>query len=292
LNHPFTDLAVTRSFLKTVLESDAISQLEWLEKGMNNQALAFFYEGQPQILRISRERESVWNDNAAAHHLWDRLPIPFAAWEGEIGPYFWVIQPQCPGRAMAVMPIAEQRALIGSVVQTLLNLHGAALKWPPPPLDWQATQLIQGLGTASTKLSQHTLLKPAVFERLYQELLSYLPFCPVPAWMIHGDFKPEHLFFNQGQLTGIIDWSAFGIGDFVYDAAVLLFYLPPELEPEFRLALQQNYQRYGLPLENWRERLLAYQLRTALWSLITFSRFQQTERFAQQWLRTQRHFGL
>lgn len=51
--------------------------------------------------------------------------------------------------------------------------------------------------------------------------------------LVHGDLYCRHLMFNQGKLTGIIDWGDTGINHFSIDLAVLYSFYPKECHENF-----------------------------------------------------------
>jgi aminoglycoside phosphotransferase (APT) family kinase protein len=67
-------------------------------------------------------------------------------------------------------------------------------------------------------------------EKLNQELLEPLvrdaldAVWPLPppkrASLIHGDFWPGNVLWQDGEITGVIDWEEAGIGDLLYDLAI------------------------------------------------------------------------
>ncbi len=51
--------------------------------------------------------------------------------------------------------------------------------------------------------------------------------------LIHGDLYCRHLMFNQGHLTGTIDWGDVGINNKSVDLAVIWSFYPQRCHPEF-----------------------------------------------------------
>ena len=61
------------------------------------------------------------------------------------------------------------------------------------------------------------------------------PWVGPPVW-VHGDLLPGNVIVREGRLTGIIDWSAAGLGDPACDV-MLAWSLPPEARAAYRAAL-------------------------------------------------------
>ncbi|MES2142391.1 MAG: phosphotransferase [Pseudomonadota bacterium] len=51
--------------------------------------------------------------------------------------------------------------------------------------------------------------------------------------LVHGDLYCRHLIFNEGQLTGIIDWGDVGISSPAMDLAVIWTFYPKKYHPLF-----------------------------------------------------------
>ncbi len=51
--------------------------------------------------------------------------------------------------------------------------------------------------------------------------------------LVHSDLYCKHLIFNEGQLTGIIDWGDLGINNPAMDLAIIWTFYPKEYHPLF-----------------------------------------------------------
>jgi aminoglycoside phosphotransferase (APT) family kinase protein len=65
--------------------------------------------------------------------------------------------------------------------------------------------------------------------RLYEALAARAP-DPVPARVTHGDYRLGNLLFVQAQLTAIIDWELWALGDPRTDLAWLIMFCDPAIE--------------------------------------------------------------
>src|SRR5207244_3341157 len=61
------------------------------------------------------------------------------------------------------------------------------------------------------------------------------PSSRAPVW-VHGDLLPGNVLVHGGRLSGVIDWSAAGVGDPACDA-MFAWALPPDARAVFRDAL-------------------------------------------------------
>jgi aminoglycoside phosphotransferase (APT) family kinase protein len=71
----------------------------------------------------------------------------------------------------------------------------------------------------------------------WEETLSAVEWTKVPRW-VHGDLMPANLLVEDGRLTGVIDWEAFGIGDPAVDLAVAWNTLKTDARRVFRRMVQ------------------------------------------------------
>ena len=70
---------------------------------------------------------------------------------------------------------------------------------------------------------------------MWDAALAAHPWVGPPVW-VHGDLLPGNVIAREGGLTGIIDWSAAGLGDPACDV-MLAWSLPPEAHAAYRAAL-------------------------------------------------------
>lgn len=123
-----------------------------------------------------------------------------------------------PGRALGALgepSLASPAAWVaaGTVIR---QLHDA----PGPP--WQAPELSNvraDLDHACAWLLAHAVLPADVIHRNREIADAALRPCP-PAF-IHGDLQIAHVFIEQDEVVGIIDWAGAGRGDAMFDLATL-----------------------------------------------------------------------
>jgi aminoglycoside phosphotransferase (APT) family kinase protein len=104
-------------------------------------------------------------------------------------------------------------ATVGSVLRTL---HDA----PAPP--WQSSrsnQSPEGLDRECDRLVRDGILPDTLVAR--NRLVADAAFRPSAPVFIHGDLQVSHVFLQDDQITGVLDWSEAGQGDAAYDLAIL-----------------------------------------------------------------------
>lgn len=121
---------------------------------------------------------------------------------------------------------------------------------------------------------------PEVFEYLpegaeWEDLHAHLRACPYTTYMgspklLHGDFWPENLLWEQGAVTAILDWEDAAIGDPLSDVAAARV----ELRYKFgKAAMQRFTEAYARHQDVDHERLLLWQVYVAA----------AAQRFMEQW---------
>jgi len=112
-------------------------------------------------------------------------------------------------------------AAAGAAVRAL---HDAPLPpWPGKSLDEKAASL----ETECAWLLANDVLPTALVTRNREVAEAALrPWTPV---FMHGDLQVAHVFVDDGQVTGVLDWSEAGQGDAMYDLASLTLGHPEHL---------------------------------------------------------------
>ena len=134
-------------------------------------------------------------------------------------PEAWLLMDFLPGetmeRALAGEPDAAKRAsLLRSFGQTLRAIQQTS---PPPELVRPDRFWLDAmLDEAADNLAHYPVDgSPALLDWLRQH---HPP--AVPPTLIHGDYTLDNVLVQDGQVTGIIDWSNGGLGDPRYDLAL------------------------------------------------------------------------
>lgn len=279
----FQQPASTAAFLAQVLGAP-VSSLHWLASGSHTRVFGFEWRQGAWVLRVARSPEQILKCWQAGRWLGRCLPLPRTLQQGQQDGFYWSIQSRLPGQPLSSLSPAQQRPLLPQILQRWAHFQAAApLLWPARgygPLHWE-----QGTGFASWQafLADSAILRadPArwrqhahrqAFERgqaRYQKLYTR---CPETAFVLHGDAKGANLLVDTQGLRGVVDWATLGCGDWAYDPAALLLYLPLPLWSETIDLIPQAYARFDQ--QNLRDRLLCYMLHSALEALIHLAPLQ------------------
>jgi aminoglycoside phosphotransferase (APT) family kinase protein len=181
------------------------------------------------------DKENDWLGRLAPH-VSVSLPLPLAKGVPGFGyPYPWLVYKWLAGDDLQDGTVTDHRRLAREVAAFVTALGQIDSTDGPPA------------GRRGGPLAPHDEIVRAVLGRLdgvvdvdramtvWQAAVSADPWSGPPVW-IHGDLLPGNIIVNDGQLAGIIDWSAAGVGDPACEA-MLAWSLPSEARAVFRATL-------------------------------------------------------
>lgn len=123
-----------------------------------------------------------------------------------------------PGTALGRLgePSTVSPAAWAAAGAALRTLHEAPLPpWPGKGLDELASRLAD---ECDWLVANEVLPANLVRRNRHLAEAALQPWTPV---FIHGDLHVEHVFIDDGEITGIIDWSEASQGDALFDLATL-----------------------------------------------------------------------
>ncbi len=266
-----TDLAA--SAVRAAIEARAgpVSAFEALTEGLDSQAFGFRRGEDAFVARVNRRDHGFRKDAfIATTFASDLLPAPAVLSIDRLGVDLWLcISRRAPGRALH--EAAGDGALLAPAILAVLDAIGAA---DVSALTGYGRIDAAGAGACAT-WREHLLqvfdsrfydwpavadrVDPGLRSRAGDALLRLAPTEAAARTLIHGDFGTGNLVVDADKITAVVDWDRAAFGDPAYDAANLFYWREPELAA-VRAAL---LARHGGD-QDWRRRLLAYQLRIAL----------------------------
>lgn len=125
---------------------------------------------------------------------------------------------EVPGTALGILgePSPASPAAWAAAGAAIRRLHDAPLPpWPGRKLD----DVAEKLDHECAWLLDNAVL-PAEVVRRNREIAQAALETREPAF-IHGDLQITHVFVDNGEVTGVIDWSEAGPGDAMFDLATL-----------------------------------------------------------------------
>lgn len=150
------------------------------------------------------------------------LGVPFIVMERLEGRTFIVWEPHDTfGRDPVIA-----RPLWMQAIPVLARLH--RVDWTRRLGDWERPVTLQGEVERWNALLRHSPDPSwlASGERLGRRLAARYP-DPAPIGVVHGDFQPGNVLYDEGRLTGVIDWDLVSIGPQGIDVGWLLMTVDP-----------------------------------------------------------------
>ncbi len=183
--------------------------------------------------QIGKEQE--WLELLAVH-LPVGLPVPVAKGEPGSGyPFPWLVYRWLEGEDLQHSPVDDFEQLARELAAFVLALGQVDPAGGPPagrrggllaPHDELVRACIPGLeGIVDTSRAL----------AVWQAAVSAHPWEEAPVW-VHGDLLPGNILIRNGRLSGVIDWSAAGLGDPACEA-MLAWSLPPGARRVYRRTL-------------------------------------------------------
>ena len=204
---------------------------------------ALYRLGDEMVVRLPRtgwapgafERQARWLP-LLAPALAIATPVPLAkGTPGHGYPFEWGVHSWVAGSTVAAGDIADEAAVATALARFVRALWALDPAGGPPQrrgdlrLDWDGP-----VRAAIEELKGQVETPPLL--AAWDEVLSARPWSLAPRW-VHGDLMPANLVLQEGHLTGIIDWEAFGIGDPAVDLAVAWNTLTANSRSIFRRAV-------------------------------------------------------
>lgn len=180
-------------------------------------------------------REHDWLQRLSGH-LPVEVPVPVAKGEPGSGyPFPWLVYRWLEGEDLQQSRVDDFNQLAGELAGFVLALSRIDTADGPPA------------GRRGGLLAPHDELVRAIIPRLdgivetnralavWHAAVSANQWQGAPVW-VHGDLLPGNILVQNGRLSGVVDWSAAGLGDPACEAMVAWF-LPPEARSVYRRSL-------------------------------------------------------
>jgi hygromycin-B 4-O-kinase len=138
---------------------------------------------------------------------------------------------------------------------------------------WRARLLGVGTdpGTRGAKSTREMLAGIPIglssFEAGYARMRDLVGFCPEERHLIHDDLINYNVLVVGDRISAVLDWGSSTYGDFLYDLAKLVFYqpwYPAWLAIDFAAEARAHYERIGVAVPHFDERVLCYALRIGI----------------------------
>ncbi len=267
---------------------DSIDSVEFITGGEGSQAFGFSTENGDFIIRVNVHSSNDFRKDAyAADHFSTKdIPIPKIVEIGKIDDtYHFAISQRAHGATINMLSNEEYQKTLPDLLKILDGIHSTDIrhssgygKWEPngtaPFETWKDFILAVGEHVNAQDMFNTSFLEKEVWEKVFAQMKQLAELCLEERYLVHGDYGNNNATAQDGKVTGIFDWGGSSYGDFVYDIAWMTFW---QKNVEKREAIKQYYAKRDI--QNFKERLLCYELRIGLGSMSFFAFSNQKEKY-------------
>ncbi len=163
-------------------------------------------------------------------------PVPLATGEpGEGYPWRWSVVPWLEGETTTLERLADPRGTAADLARLVAALQRIDLD--PAPAAGRGVPLAHRDAATRAAIEELRGVVDADAVSEIWEAALRLPLWPgLPVW-IHGDLIAGNLLFDDGRLSGVIDFGGVGVGDPAGDTMVAWTFLSADTREVFRVAL-------------------------------------------------------
>lgn len=278
---------VVLDFLKDYYKKD-VSNLTPLVGGEASQAFGYYVNGQDLVIRINKHFDRGFKKDKYAYNNFNSLeiPIPKILDIGQIedGQYF-VISEKVDGELFKNLNDEEFDKNLPSLFSTLESIHSIDVsdkigygKFDAEGVgenkSWK--EFLLKVDEYAVHMFDNSMLEKDVWDKIYKRFVELLNFCPEEKYFVHGDYNFGNLFSKNQKIAGVIDWESSTYGDFLYDIARLQFFTKGF---DYEKTYLDFCNKIGKKIENFKERMLCYELRMGLSSLSFYAYSNQKDKY-------------
>lgn len=247
------DLEITEKLAKTIIGSQfptlfPVKSIQCIGKGWDNKV---FLVNEEIIFRFPHRKiavELIERENIVLNHLHSKISvdIPNPKYIGKPSadyPYSFHGYPILKGTSAcrAELTFDQRMASLGYLTEFLKRLHSITEKQAiiigakPQVFDrTKINRVINALNERVDKIIANGIVE--INQSCFQHEIMKAQKIELPfdnKVLVHGDLYCRHLLFNQGQLTGVIDWGDVGINNRAVDLAAIFSFYPLECHKKF-----------------------------------------------------------
>lgn len=259
-----------------------VTDIETLQRGLWSSAYRFRHANEDLVVRFGSIRDDFDKDAFVGLRAPADLPVPRMLEIGEALGGWYAVSRWLPGRHVDGLGAdAVQRAL-PSLLEVLDGVRRMELSgssgyglWTGsgtgPQPSWRAETLeLDRNAPEWGRDTEVAVLAAHAYDTGIARVRELVDHCPEERHLVHSDLLHRNVLVDGDRVTGLLDWGSSVIGDFVYDIAWLTFWQPwyPQWSGiDFARAAREHYERIGLPVPRFDERLRCYELRIGLGNL-------------------------
>jgi aminoglycoside phosphotransferase (APT) family kinase protein len=213
---------------------------------------ALYRLGDDMVVRLPRIHWAV--DDEGREHQWlprlarllpVAIPVPIARGKpGEEYPWRWSIYPWLEGDNPAIDAVANSDLFAREVAHFVNALHAVDREGAPPASRGVPLAMWDGGRTRDAIDAAREMIDTETAAAAWAAALRLPAWSGSPVW-IHGDLMPGNLLVQDGHLTAVIDWGAFGLGDPAVDLMVAWNTFRAVGRNAFRAALEVDEETWA-----------------------------------------------
>lgn len=234
-----------------------------LGAGEWSRAYGFVLDGRPAVIRFGDHVEDFRKDQVMAARSSAALPIPAIIEIGAVGGGYFAVSERAPGQPLDGLDGAGMRAVLPGLLAALDALRAIDVSgtkgygiWAPdgtgPAASWAQALLAISQETARVPGWRAALAASPVgtgpFDQGYARLRELAEGLRDERRVIHGDLLNRNVLVQAQRITAVIDWGNALYGDWLYDAAWLIFWWPwfPQWRDiDITAELERHWDQHG-----------------------------------------------
>jgi len=253
-----------------------------LGAGEWSRAYAFVLDGREAVIRFGHHVEDFRKDQVMAAHSSASLPVPSVLEIGAAGDGYFAVSERAHGDPLDDLDGPGMRAVLPGLLAALDALRDTAVPgtrgygiWTPdgtgPAPSWAQALLAISEETPRVPGWRAALAASPVgmrpFDQGYAQLQELAPGLPDERHVIHGDLVNHNVLVQGSEVTAVLDWGNALYGDWLYDAAWLIYWWPwfPQWHDiDITAELERHWAEQGGLPPGLHHRLRAYLLHIGL----------------------------
>jgi hygromycin-B 4-O-kinase len=234
-----------------------------LGAGEWSRAYALVLDGREAVVRFGDYVEDFRKDQVMAGYSRAALPIPAVIEVGAAHDGYFAVSERAPGDLLDGLDGPAMRAVLPGLLAALDALRAIDVSGTEGYGSWAAdgTGPEASWARALLAISQETARVPGwravlaaspvgtrTFDLGYARLRELAEGLPDERHIVHGDLVNRNVLVEGPRITAVIDWGNALYGDWLYDAAWLIFWwpwFPPWQDIDIRAELERHWGRHG-----------------------------------------------
>jgi hygromycin-B 4-O-kinase len=234
-----------------------------LGAGEWSRAYAFVLDGREAVIRFGRHVEDFRKDQVMAARSSPPLPIPAVFEIGAAGDGYFAVSERAYGELLDRLDDRGMRMALPGLLAALGTLRDIDVSgttgygiWAPdgtgPAASWAQALLAISQETVRVPCWRAALAGSPVgtgpFDQAYARLRELAEGLPDKRHLIHGDLVNRNVLVQGSRIAAVVDWGNALYGDWLYDAAWLIFWWPwfPQWQGiDITAELEQHWELHG-----------------------------------------------